>query len=252
MEVDLLAIAAHPDDVELRCGGLLAKMAARGYRTGILDLTRGEMGTRGTAEERAVEAARAAEILGASFRDNADLGDGRLAVNELGRRAVAIAVRRARPKIVVAPWWHDSHPDHGYAGLLAHEGSFIAGLRRYDLGEDAPRETHRPSAILYWPSHYDFQPSFVVDISEVHEQKHRAIQAFRSQLFDPDRDEPSTNIASASFLQRIEALERSHGEMIGVEFGEGYLVRQVVPCDDPIALFDGSDREWNGMLGLKT
>ena len=244
---DVLAIAAHPDDVELRAGGLMLRLADLGHVTGILDLTRGEMGTRGTPEERAEEAREAARILGAGFRDNAGLPDGRLMADEAARVAVARFVRRRRPRIVLAPWWSDSHPDHGVTGRLAHEASFVAGLRRYPGLEGEP---WRPHAILYWPSHYDFRPSFVVDVSAQHDRKLEAIRAFRSQLHDPDRDEPLTNIASKQFLERIEMLSRLYGESIGVEHGEPYLVRQAVPVDDPVTLFSGSDREWNGMFGL--
>jgi len=245
--VDVLAIAAHPDDVELRAGGLMLKLADLGHTTGILDLTRGEMGTRGTTEERAVEAEEAARILCASFRDNAGLPDGRLTVDEASRIAVARFIRKRRPRVVLAPWWSDSHPDHGVTGRLAHEGCVVSGLRRYPELEG---EAWRPSAILYWPSHYDFRPSFVVDVTAQHARKLDAIRAFRSQLHDPGREEPLTNIASESFVHRIEMLSRLYGEAIGVEHGEPYLVRQAVPVDDPFAVFSGSDREWNGMFGL--
>jgi bacillithiol biosynthesis deacetylase BshB1 len=245
--VDLLAVASHPDDVELRCAGLLLKLHDQGYRTGILDLTRGEMGTRGTPEERAREAAAAADLLGVTFRENAGLPDGRLAVTEEARLAVARAVRACRPRLLVAPYWKDSHPDHSVTGELAHQGAFIAGLRHYPGLDGDP---WRPGTILYWASHYDIRPSFVVDTSAYHERRMEAVRCFASQLHQPDSQEPQTNIASADFLNRISMLAQYHGEMIGVRYGEGYLVRQVLPVEDPIALLGDSDREWNGLTGM--
>jgi len=244
--LDLLAIAAHPDDVELRCGGLLARMVRLGHRAGILDLTEGEMGTRGTPEQRREEAQEAARVLGAAFRENLGLPDAGLEMRREWKEAVAVAIRRHRPRLVVTSYFTDSHPDHAYAGRLATEGAFLAGLRRATL----PGEPWRPSAILYWPSHYDFRPSFVVDVTREHPIKMQAIRCFRSQLHQEGSDEPATNIASERFLARTEGLSRHYGEMIGVEHGEAYFVRQVLPVKDPVELLGGSDREWNGLAGM--
>ncbi|MEK7483696.1 MAG: bacillithiol biosynthesis deacetylase BshB1 [Planctomycetota bacterium] len=246
--IDVLAFGAHPDDVEIQCGGTLLKMHSLGYTTGIADLTRGEMGTRGTPEERQLEAEASAKILKLTFRENLELPDGHLQVTEAFRQKVALLLRKHRPKILLAPYFKDSHPDHAYGGKLVFEGAFIAGLRKYDL----PDEAYRPATILYYPSHYEFSPSFVIDITPFYSEKLKAVYCYQSQLYQAKSQEPSTNISSPDFQERLDLRSRYYGESIGVRYGEPFWVHQLVPVEDPVALFGEKRLEWNGMFGLKT
>lgn len=244
--LDVLAFGAHPDDVEIQCGGTLLKLVALGYSTGIVDLSRGEMGTRGTPEERAIEANTAAKVLNVSVRENLDIPDGKISISEEYRKRVATIIRKHRPKLVIAPYSEDSHPDHAYTGKLIFEGAFIAGLRRYEL----EGEPFRPATILYYPSHYEFSPSFVIDITEFQEQKVKAIQCYVSQLHQKKSNEPATNISSPDFQERLDLRSRYYGESIGVRFGEPFWTRQPIPVQDPVVLFGEKTLEWNGMFGL--
>lgn len=233
--VDVLAISAHPDDVELTCGGTLARIAASGRRFGILDLTRGEMGTRGTPEQRDEEANKAARILGAAFRRSLDLGDGGLRTGRAEELAVVEEIRRARPRIVLAPWPEDRHPDHARAGALVRDAAFYAGLRKIETGHPA----HRPQQVLYFSTMYEHRPDFVVDVSATHEIKMRAIRAFASQFHDPASKEPMTILATESFLASVEGRARNAGMTIGVAFGEGFRSMRPPRIDDVVAAFEG-------------
>src|ERR1700756_1021713 len=184
MTLDLLAIAAHPDDVELTCGGTLLKMAQRGYKTGILDLTAGEMGTRGTPETRAKEAARAAKLLGASWRGVLGVPDSDVQASRQHKLRLASVIRELRPKTVILPYWEARHPDHYNASTLGYEGCFLAGLKQLPI-EGAP---HRPFKILYATSFSEVRPTFVVDITPEYEQRRRAILAFSSQFVPPKNE----------------------------------------------------------------
>ena len=232
---DVLAISAHPDDVELTCGGTLARIAASGRRFGILDLTRGEMGTRGTPEQRDEEAKKAAGILGAAFRRSLDLGDGGLRTGRAEELAVVEEIRRARPRIVLAPWPEDRHPDHARAGALVRDAAFYAGLRKIETGHPA----HRPQQVLYFSTMYEHRPDFVVDVSATHEIKMRAIRAFASQFHDPASKEPMTILATESFLAGVEGRARNAGMTIGVAFGEGFRSMRPPRIDDVVAAFEG-------------
>src|SRR5205085_11179914 len=178
--LDILAIAAHRDDVEQTCGGTLLKMAERGYRTGILDLTQGEMGTRGSAEDRAREAADAAQILKVSWRAALDIPDGRVENTWENRLKVARVIRQQRPRVVILPYWKGRHPDHYTCSVLGYEACFLAGLAKLELGA-AP---HRPFKIVYATLYYDIRPSFVVDITEQFEARLQSIYAYKSQFSD--------------------------------------------------------------------
>lgn len=228
--VDLLVFGPHPDDVEISCGGLVAKMTARGYRVGIVDLTRGETGTRGTPERRLEEAAAAGEVLGAAFRENLGLPDGRLSSTEEARRKVIESVRRHRPRILVGPYSTDYHPDHAATGKLLHEILFLSGLARYE----ADGEPHRAAQVWSYMCHDPFDPSFIVDVSDHFERKLQAIRCFASQLHDPDSTEPATNISRSDYTERLEARFRYYGSLIDVRFGEPFHTRRMVRMDDPL------------------
>lgn len=234
LQLDVLAIAAHPDDVELSVGGTLIKLARMGYRTGALDLTRGESGTRGTPEIRAAEAERAAQLLGLSVRENLDLGDARIWVNEESRVKLVRALRRLRPRVVFAQFWEDPHPDHAHASQLVREACHISGLAKYD--REAGQERWRPSCVAYFLFPSAVAPSFIVDISEVSERKWEAIRAHASQFFNPRATEPESRVSARAFMNEIEARDRYFGALIGVERGEAFFVREALNVDDPVAL----------------
>lgn len=230
MKLDLLAIAAHPDDVELTCGGTLIKMVESGYKVGILDLTEGEMGTRGTVEIRRREAAAAARILGVTLRENLGLPDARLEVNEEYKLAVARKIRALRPRTVILPYWEGRHPDHYTAGKLGYEGCFLAGLARLPLEGEA----FRPFKVLYSTVYNVFvRPTFVVDITRQFERRRRAILAYASQ-FKPSRRNPRSKIPLPldQLEQEVHLIARYHGQMIGVEYAEPFLVREVMQVED--------------------
>lgn len=232
--LDVLAIAAHPDDVELSVGGTLAKLARAGYRIGILDLTRGEKGTRGNPELRAGEAINAAGILGAKLRENIDLGDSQVMVTQETRVSVVRALRRLRPRVVFTQHWEDPHPDHAHTSRLVREASHLAGLKKFD--EDAGLERWRPSCVAYFLFPRTFAPTFIVDISETYEIKWEAIRAHSSQFHNPQSAELQTRVSTPAFLREIEARDRYFGSMLGVDHGEPFLVREALNVDDPVSL----------------
>ena len=235
MNVDVLAIAAHPDDVEMCCAGTLAKLKARGRTFGILDLTRGEMGTRGSAEIRDAEAHRAAEILGASFRTSLDFGDGGLRTGPAEEDALIEAIRIYRPRIIFTSFPEDRHPDHARCGALVADAAFYAGLRKRETAHPA----HRPQQVLFFSTMHYQTPTFVVDVSATYPLRREAILAFRSQFHNPDSAEPETMLSAEKFLKELEARARHYGQMTGVEFGEGFISKRPVRIDDPVAAFEG-------------
>ena len=224
---DVLAIAAHRDDVEQTCGGTLLRMAARGLRTAILDLTQGEAGTRGTAAERAAEAAEAAKILGVGWREALDLPDGAVANTIENRVKVANVIRTVRPRVVILPYWQARHPDHAITASLGYEACFVAGLAKVETA-DPP---HRPFKIVYASLYADVRPSFVVDITPFIEQRHAALMAYKSQyatqtagsgLFVPEEE----------IRERMFAEARHYGLLAGVRFGEPFVQKEVGLVDD--------------------
>ena len=235
MPVDVLAIAAHPDDVELTCGGTLARMKAAGYRFAVIDLTRGEMGTRGTAEIRAKEAKRAAEILGAEFRESLDLGDGGLRLGRESELKVIDVIRRETPRVVLAPYPDDRHPDHRRAGQLVTDAAYYAGLSKLETAHPA----HRPQQTVYFSTFDPKPPEFVVDVTPYIEIRRSAMRAFESQFHTPGSTEPQTILSQRDFLDMVEARARQHGALIGVEFGEGFLSRRPPRIDDLVQAFAG-------------
>jgi bacillithiol biosynthesis deacetylase BshB1 len=227
--VDVLAIAAHPDDVEISCAGLLIRMADLGYRTGVLDLTRGELGTRGSAAIRSREAAAAAQIMGLTRRENADLPDSRLMLDDVSRAAVAASIRRLCPALVILPSHGQRHPDHNAASAIGYAGVFAAGLSKFPVEGPA----HRPAQVLYAVADEQQEPSFYVDITAQMERKLRAVAAYRSQF-----DEMPAHAVDAlgdDIYSRLMCTARGFGLRCGVRFAEPYCVRQPMLVDDPIA-----------------
>lgn len=237
MPVDILAIAAHPDDVELTCGGTLASLKARGYRFGIVDLTRGEMGTRGSPEIRAAEARRAAEILGAEFREALDLGDGGLRRDREQELSVIDLIRREKPRLIFTPYPDDRHPDHRRAGQLVTDAAYYAGVRRLVTAHAA----HRPQQTIYFSTFEVQEPDFLVDVTPVIEIRRAAMRAFVSQFHDPGSAEPQTVLSKQNFLETVEARARHFGAMIGVEFAEGFKSRRPPRIDDLPKAFEGRE-----------
>jgi bacillithiol biosynthesis deacetylase BshB1 len=231
--VDILAIAAHRDDVEQTCGGTLLKMAQRGYRTAILDLTQGEMGTRGTADDRAREADEAAKILRVCWRRALDIPDGRVENTFENRCKVARVIRELRPRTLVLPYFMARHPDHYVTATLGYEAAFIAGLAKLDLGTTAA--PHRPFKIVYASLYYDVRPTFVVDITDQFEDRYRALMAYRSQYEDQDAGR-GVFPAQAEIRERIEAMARFYGLLAGVKYAEPFVQKEVGLVDDLTAI----------------
>ncbi|TVR83685.1 MAG: bacillithiol biosynthesis deacetylase BshB1 [Saprospirales bacterium] len=223
--VDILAIGAHPDDVELSCSGTLLKQKGSGYTIGLLDLSLGEMGTRGTPEIRKAESLEAAEKMGALFRWNAELPDGFM--NPYDRNSVsrvAAYIRKAQPKLVLANAPADRHPDHGRAAEIAKEAFFLAGLRSLRLEmEGAEMAAWRPNLLLHYIQDRHLIPDFVVDITPHIQAKMELIKCFKSQFFDPDSREPETPISTESFMEQMVGKARTYGRYCGAEFGEGFI-----------------------------
>jgi bacillithiol biosynthesis deacetylase BshB1 len=233
-QLDVLAIAAHPDDVELSVGGALIKLGQMGYKTGALDLTRGESGTRGTPGIRAREAEHAAQLLGLSVRENLDLGDARVWANQESRVKLVRALRRLRPRVVFTQFWEDPHPDHSHTSQLVREACHVSGLAKYD--PESGQERWRPLRVAYFLFPRTVAPSFIVDISETSDRKWEAIRAHASQFFNPQATEPESRVSSRAFLNEIEARDRYFGALIGVERGEAFFVREALNVGDPVAL----------------
>ena len=233
MKLDVLAIAAHPDDVELTCGGTLLKMAQKGYKTGILDLTEGEMGTRGTPETRAKEAATAAKLLKASWRGTLGVPDSDVLPTREHKLSLAKVIRELRPRTVILPYWEARHPDHYHASTLGYEGCFLAGLKQLPL----EGEPYRPFKILYATSFEGMTPTFVVDVTKQYETRRRAILAFRSQ-FRPARSERKQRVYLAidELDPKMDLLARYYGQKIGVTYGEPFLQKELMAVEDIVAL----------------
>src|SRR5688500_9633856 len=232
MNIDILAIFAHPDDVELTVGGTLLKMKDLGYRTGALDMTRGEMGTRGTVEGREKEARDAARILKLDVRENLGLVDGHVFADDGSRTKVVRVLRRLKPKVILTHQIDDPHPDHDHIAQLVRESARLASMRRYaeQTGDEkipVPNVAHNIFSRLV-------RPSFIVDISEFLDEKMQAIRAHSSQFYDPKSTEPETRLTNKNFLDDLESRSRYFGSLIGVTAGEPFFVREALNVSDPI------------------
>jgi bacillithiol biosynthesis deacetylase BshB1 len=228
MTLDILVFAAHPDDAELGAGGTIAKHVALGYKVGIVDLTGGELGTRGTFESRAAEAAFSAEILGITVRQNLNLKDGFFQNDKESQLMLIRAIRTYRPSIVLANAIEDRHIDHGKGASLAYDACFLSGLVKIQTSDQSGKkqEPWRPNAVYHYIQSQFIEPDFIVDISEHWEKKIEAIKAFKTQFFDPQSNEPETYISKPGFLKMIEARAVEFGHAIGGTHGEGFTVRR--------------------------
>jgi len=233
-ELDALAVFSHPDDAELTMAGTLIKLKALGYRTGVLDMTRGEMGTRGTPEIRAKESLDAAGVMRLDVRLNLELPDGHLTVSEEARTALVRALRAHRPKVVFTSHWDDPHPDHAATCKIVREAARLATMRHYD--EAAGLEATEMPRIAHAVYSRLVMPSFIVDISDFLEEKMRAIRAYASQFYSAQSQEPPTRLAEKGFLEDIELRSRYYGSLVGVAAGEPFYVREALNVEDPIAL----------------
>ncbi|MEO8218262.1 MAG: bacillithiol biosynthesis deacetylase BshB1 [Acidobacteriota bacterium] len=239
--VDILVIGAHADDIELSCGGTVALAVDAGQRVGLVDLTGGEMGTRGTAETRILESAAARDVLGARFREALDFGDGGLLTGREQELQLIEVIRRTRPAIVVAPYPDDRHPDHARAGRLVTDAAFYAGLAKLQTGPDTGT-AHRPQAVLYYLLNYPVPPSFVVDISKVWRRKMDAIAAYGTQFYNPQsKEEEPTLLSKKSFIDWIEGRARHYGSLIGADYGEPFFSKQPPKVADLVAAYCGRE-----------
>lgn len=233
MAVDVLAIGPHPDDIELFCGGTVAKLVGCGYSVGFLDMTRGELGTRGSADEREAEAGEAGATLAIASRENLGFPDGGVnARDPEQRRALVDAIRRHRPELVIGPAARDRHPDHIQGSLLVEEAVFFSWVGGYETG----RERHKVRALLRYPMWWMPQADLIVDVSDTWSLRMNAVQAYRTQFYTPGVEGPRTFLASEQFLQWIEGRGAQYGALIGVAKGEPFLLRRPVPVDDPFEL----------------
>ncbi len=229
--LDILAIAAHRDDVEQTCGGTLLAMHARGWRTGILDLTQGESGTRGTANERRAEAEAAARILNVAHREALDLPDGNVENTQENRLKIAAVLRRLRPRVVILPYWQGRHPDHYTTATLGYEACFVSGLAKLDI----PGDPHRPYKILYASLYADVRPSFVVDITSHIEQRLQSLLAYRSQYANQSAG-GSLFVPEEDIRERTFATARHYGLLAGVRYAEPFVQKEVALVDDLMLL----------------
>lgn len=221
MKLDILAIGAHPDDVELGCGATVAKMVAEGKKVGIVDLTRGELGTRGTAETRKQEATDAAEILGVEIRENLGFRDGFFVNDEAHQLKLIEIIRKYQPEIVLCNAIEDRHIDHGKGSELVETACFLSGLRKIETGQ----EVWRPKQIFHYIQWYPLKPDFILDVSGFVEKKKASCFAYKTQFFDPNNSDPDTPISSKNFQDSIENRARDLGMLIGVEAGEGFMIK---------------------------
>lgn len=235
MTADVLAIGAHPDDVELGMGGTLLVLAAQGKKTAVVDLTRGELGTRGNPETRAREAAAATRILKLSSRENLGLRDGGVEDNQESRLAIIRVLRKYRPRLVFThhPGDRLGHPDHGACSRLVQHAVYLSGLTKIDTGQ----ERHRPEAVICFNIPRRLFPSFVVDVSEVYSQAHSALVSYQSQFYNPKSADPQTSLSNPRFLDQVEAMYRYYGALIGADYGEAFWCDRAVRITDPMQHF---------------
>ena len=240
MKLDVLAIGVHPDDVELGCSGTLIKEIARGKKAGIVDLTQGELGTRGTIESRYQEAAHAAQIIGVSVRENLKMRDGFFKNDEAHQLQLIQVLRKYRPEVVIGNILEDRHPDHGRAGQLIYDACFLSGLKQVKTsGEDGSEQDRwRPKYLLHYLQDRFHEPDIIIDISDVWEQRLESIKAYKTQFHNPsdNTQEPQTYISSPQFLESVIARARLLGKRIGVQFAEGYTSQKSIGINNLDAL----------------
>ncbi len=229
MKLDILAFAVHPDDAELGCGGTLVTEKLQGKKTGIIDLTYGELGTRGTAEIRKKEAADAAKILGVDIRENLGMADGFFMNDKEHQLKVITAIRKYKPEIILCNAPEDRHPDHGRSAQLVEDASFLSGLRKIEtFDNNLQQEAWRPKYVFNFIQDRYLQPNFVVDITDAFEKKIESVKAYTSQFYNPDLNEPQTYISSPDFLDSVVYRAKMFGKMIGVKYAEGYISKKML------------------------
>ncbi|MDQ3278791.1 MAG: bacillithiol biosynthesis deacetylase BshB1 [Bacteroidota bacterium] len=230
MKLDILAIGSHPDDVELGCSGTLISEVARGKKVGIIDLTQGELGTRGTIETRYLEAADAAKIMGISVRENLKMRDGFFRNDEEHQKQLIKVIRKYKPEIVIGNILEDRHPDHGRAGWLTYDACFFSGLRQIKtIGDDGEeQEKWRPKMLLHYIQDRFFEPDIILDVTEVWEQRMEAVKAYRTQFLPDASSDPNTYISSPDFIDALTARARLLGKRIGVKYAEGFLSKKSI------------------------
>lgn len=236
--MDILAIFAHPDDMELTVGGTLLKMKSLGYTTGALDVTQGEMGTRGTVESRAEEAEEAARILKLDVRENLQLPDGHVWVTEETRTKLVRVLRRLKPKVILTQQFDDPHPDHNHIAQLVREAARLSSMQKYD--HDFGQERIHVPMIAHNVFSHRVVPSFIVDIGDFLDEKMKAIRAHRSQFHDPNSNDLETRLTQKGFLDELEYRSRFYGSLIGTAAGEPFFVREALNIDDPVKLLTRS------------
>lgn len=237
MKVDVLAIGAHPDDVELGCGGTLAKLISEGKKVAIIDLTQGELGTRGTAETRKIEAENAAKILGVSARENLKMKDGFLLNSEEYQRKIIQKIRKYQPEIVFANAIEDRHPDHAKGSKLASDACFLSGLIKIETTDEDGniQQAWRPKQVYHYIQWKNIEPDFVVDISDFLDKKVESCLAYKTQFYDPNSREPITPIATKDFLESITYRAQDLGRLSGVVYAEGFTTEKIIAIKN----FDG-------------
>ena len=229
LKVDVLAVGVHPDDVELGCSGTILVALAEGKKVGIVDLTRGELGTRGSAEIRKTEAANAAKVLGVQVRENVGLADGFFLNDEAHQRKVITIIRKYQPEIIICNAPEDRHPDHGRSAKLVSDAAFLSGLRKIETELDGiQQEAWRPKYVFHYLQDRFLQPDFVVDISAHMDKKIESVLSYTTQFFNPDLNEPQTYISSPEFLETVKARAMMLGKRIGVKYAEGYISEKML------------------------
>ena len=227
MKLDILAIGSHPDDVELGCSGTIIKEIKRGKKVGVIYLTEGELGTRGTVETRYQEAAAAALVMGLSVRENLKMRDGFFKNDEEHQMELIRIIRKYKPEIVLENILEDRHPDHGRAGWMIYDACFLSGLQKIKTTDEGKeQEKWRPRILLHYIQDRFYEPDLIVDISDVWEQRLEAIKAYKTQFHNPGLDEPQTYISSPEFMESLSARARDLGKRIGVKYGEGFVSRK--------------------------
>ncbi|MEZ4850737.1 MAG: bacillithiol biosynthesis deacetylase BshB1 [Bacteroidia bacterium] len=237
MKLDVLVFGAHPDDAEIGCGGTIAKLVSEGKKVGIIDMTRGELGSRGSAELRDIEAQNAGKILGVEIRENLRFRDGFFVQDETHQLDIIKKVRKYQPDVILANAPSDRHPDHGRASKLVRDAVFLSGLRKIETEfKGKSQKEWRPSKLFFYIQDYSLQPDFVVDISSWVEVKTSALAAFSSQFYDPGSDEPITYISTRDFWDFLDARARNMGHIIGATHGEGFISETPLKIHSPLDL----------------
>lgn len=232
MNLDILVFAAHPDDAELSMGGTISKLTKSGLKVGIVDLTRGELGTRGTAETRQREAFNAGIALKIALRENLEIPDGDIKNTKENLMKVIIEIRKYKPKIIFAPYFNDRHPDHIDASNLIKRAMFSTGLAKIKtFDKEVPQQHYRPVKLFYYMQTYTFDPSFIVDISDTFDQKMKAVECFSSQFYDPKSKEPETFISKPEFINYIKSRAEFYGFTIGKMYGEPFFCEEKIELD---------------------